>query len=105
MAPRCSRSIQLLVQKSNRVQLKLSDCLAQAETAIGTLESVPRARTWTLFPLPEGLRGVERGREGLEMAMLCLKSPSNPRFPHVFHSFSYDFPLIFHVFFHSFPMI
>ena len=43
---RCSRSIALLVQKSNRVQLKLSDCLAQAETAIKALESVSRRSDW-----------------------------------------------------------
>eukprot|EP00435_Cladocopium_sp_Y103_P069768 s118_g33.t3 len=36
----CGRSISLLVQKSNRVQVKLSDCLEKAESAIKTLESV-----------------------------------------------------------------
>ncbi|CAK9073182.1 unnamed protein product [Durusdinium trenchii] len=36
----CSRSISLLVQKSNRVQVKLSDCLEKAESAMKALESV-----------------------------------------------------------------
>lgn len=36
----CGRSISLLVQKSNRVQVKLSDSLEKAESAIKTLESV-----------------------------------------------------------------